>query len=124
MIAGGPFPLRLLATQPTNGSSGCIDTHDEVLCLDVISSRVVRNWVGQLRWYRFQTAYCRLRLLAQCGRKCSDSGEKILALLLPARLDDLVVLGVEHRGQIFGNVVFKIEPGFGVGAPGVFNFQE
>ena len=60
----------------------------------------VRAGMRQPRLDRFKIAHCRLRLLAQWRRQRGDPGEEVFALLLPAELDDLVVLGVEHRGQI------------------------
>ena len=70
---------------------------------------------------RLRTA--RLRLLAQRRGKRGDSGEEVLALFLPAKLDDLIVLGVEHRGQIPRDVVIEIEPGLCIRAPGMLNLQ-
>ena len=78
----------------------------------------------QLRLDRIEILHRCLPLLTQWRRKRGDPGEKVLALLQPAELDDLVVLGVEHLGQIAGNVVIEIKPGFGVRAPGVLNLQK
>src|SRR6266404_6886401 len=78
----------------------------------------------QARWNRFKITHCCLSLLTQLRGKGGDPGKKVLTLLLPAKLDDLIVLGVEHRSQIAGDVVIEIQPGFSIGAPGVLNLQK
>src|SRR5579862_4071250 len=60
----------------------------------------------------------------QSWGKCGDSFEKVLTFLGPTELDDLVVFRVEHRSKIARDVVVEIEPGLGIGAPSVFDFEE
>ena len=73
---------------------------------------------------RFKITHRCLRLLAQWRGKRGDPGEEVLTFLLPAELDDLIVLGLEHRSQIARDVVIEIEPGLGIRTPGVLNLQK
>src|SRR4029079_11477491 len=84
----------------------------------------MRSRVHQSRRDGIKFAHRRLRLLAQWRGKCGDPGEEVFALLLPAELDDLVILGLEHRGQVARSVVIKIEPGLGIRTPSVLDLQK
>ena len=57
------------------------------------------------------------------GKRVDPLGE-VLTFLGPTELDDLVVFRVEHSGKIARDVVVEIEPGLGIGAPGVFGFEK
>src|SRR6185369_1764569 len=94
-----------------------------MLCLNR-SFMEVKAGVRQLRLDPCKVSHRCERLLAQWHRKRGDRGEKVLALFLPAELNDLIVFGIEHRRQIVRSVVIEIKPSFGVGAPGVFNLQK
>jgi len=70
---------------------------------------------------RLPTAVC---ACSRNGREAWRSGEEVLALLLPAKLDHLVVLGVEHRGQIVWGCSDRNRAGLGIRAPSVLNLQK
>jgi len=78
-----------------------IDPNDEVQCFDLTPSRV-KAMLCHLRLDRVKVADCFLRLLAQRRGQCLDPGEEVLALLLPAKLDDFIVLGLEQRARSLG----------------------
>ena len=84
----------------------------------------VTGGMRQLRRLRFELVHGGQRLITKRRRQRGNSIEKILALFHPAVLHHLVVLGVQHLGQIVGGVVVEIEPRFGIGAPGVLGLKK
>ena len=79
------------------------------------------RWLGR---HHFQIVHRSLRLLAQLRREHRNAGEEVVAFFLPAELDDLIVLRIDHRGKIAWCVVIKVQPGLGIGAPCMLNFQK
>src|SRR6202020_424486 len=50
--------------------------------------------------------------------------KKILTLFYPAVLHHLVVLRMQHLGQIVRRVVVKVEPRFGISSPGMLRLKQ
>ena len=78
----------------------------------------------QLRRLGFELEQGGQRLITQRRRQRGNPIEEILALLLPTGLHHLIVFCVQHPGQIVRGVVVEIEPGFGIGAPGVLGLKK
>src|ERR1700687_4891933 len=96
--------------------STVVKCNDEVCSFDFLPSGL-RGCLSQLRWLRGEGADGTLSLFAQRRGQGGDSVEEVLALLGPTEFDDFVILRVEHAGEVAGNVVVEVEPGFCVGAP-------
>ena len=123
MLRCGPAPPAPPLLQAAESAAQWVDPDHEVGRLQRIH-RCRRSSLGERGRGHFEPVDRLLRFLLQRRRQRSDALQQVVALLFPAELDDFVVLGVKHRLEVARDVVIEVEPGLGVGTPGVLGFEQ